>query len=148
MKFTINNDEWQIEEKSKNELKELYEKETQEKTYFVFGVTIKSAHIIYINKDMCEEQKIKTLKHELTHCYIWEFGLYNVMDINEEVICDIVASSNDFINVIVEQYKKDKVNSIDIDSDKINKIEQILLCNKEGEKNNVKYISDYSNNNT
>lgn len=131
MKFTINYDEWQIEEKSKNELKELYEKETQEKTYFVFGVTIKSAHTIYINKDMCEEQKIKTLKHELTHCYIWEFGLYNVMDINEEVICDIVASSNDFINVIVEQYKKDKVKSINIDS---NKIEQILLCNKEGEK--------------
>lgn len=104
MKFTINYDEWQIEEKSKNELKELYEKETQEKTYFVFGVTIKSAHTIYINKDMCEEQKIKTLKHELTHCYIWEFGLYNVMDINEEVICDIVASSNDFINEVVEQY--------------------------------------------
>ena len=145
MKFTINNDEWQIEEKSKDELKELYEKETQEKTYFVFGVTIKSAHIIYINKDMCEEQKIKTLKHELTHCYIWEFGLYNVMDINEEVICDIVASSNDFINVIVEQYKKDKVKSINIDS---NKIEQILLCNKEGEKSNVKRFSDYFNNNT
>ena len=145
MKFTINNDEWQIEEKSKDELKELYEKETQEKTYFVFGVTIKSAHIIYINKDMCESQKIKTLKHELTHCYIWEFGLYNVIDINEEVICDIVASSNDFINVIVEQYKKDKVKSINIDS---NKIEQILLCNKEGEKSNVKYISDFINNNT
>ena len=146
MKFTINNDEWQIEEKSKNELKELYEKETQEKTYFVFGVTIKSAHIIYINKDMCEEQKIKTLKHELTHCYIWEFGLYNVMDINEEVICDIVASSNDFINVIVEQYKKDKVMSVNnIDYDKI---EQFRLYNKEGEKSNVKYISDFINNNT
>ena len=132
MKFTINNDEWQIEEKSKNELKELYEKETQEKTYFVFGVTIKSAHIIYINKDMCQDQKIKTLKHELTHCYIWEFGLYNVMDINEEVICDIVASSNDFINEIVERYKKNKVmpiNNIDYD-----KIEQFRLCNKEGEK--------------
>ena len=113
MKFTINYDEWQIEEKSKNELKELYEKETQEKTYFVFGVTIKSAHIIYINKDMCEEQKIKTLKHELTHCYIWEFGLYNVIDINEEVICDIVASSNDFINEIIEQYKKKKQVEVD-----------------------------------
>ena len=146
MKFTINNDEWQIEEKSKDELKELYEKETQEKTYFVFGVTIKSAHIIYINKDMCEEQKIKTLKHELTHCYIWEFGLYNVIDINEEVICDIVASSNDFINVIVEQYKKNKVMSVNnIDYDKI---EQFRLCNKEGEKSNVKYISNYINNNT
>lgn len=103
-KFEINNDVWQIEEKDKEELKELYEKETQEKTYFVFGVTIKSKHIIYINNDMCEEQKIKTLKHELTHCYIWECGLYNVMDINEEVICDIVACSNNFINGVVEKY--------------------------------------------
>lgn len=105
MKFKINNSEWEIEEKDKNELKELYKKETQEKTYFVFGVTIKSKHIIYINKDMCQEQKIRTLKHELTHCYIWEYGLYNVMDVNEEVICDIVASSNDFINEVIEQYK-------------------------------------------
>lgn len=129
MKFTINNDEWQIEEKSKNELKELYEKETQEKTYFVFGVTIKSAHIIYINKDMCEEQKIKTLKHELTHCYIWEFGLYNVMDINEEVICDIVASSNDFINEVIEQYKNKGIKYTEVEVDKINQI-PIMLYNE------------------
>lgn len=108
MKFEINNTEWIIKEKDKNELKELYEKETQEKTYFVFGVTVKSKHIIYINKDMCQEQKIRTLKHELTHCYIWEYGLYNVMDINEEVICDIVASSNDFINEVVEKYKNNE----------------------------------------
>lgn len=104
VKFKINNDIWQIEEKKKDELKELYETETQEKTYFVFGVTVKSKHVIYINQDMCEEQKIRTLKHELTHCYIWEYGLYNVIDINEEVICEIVASSNDFINDIVKQY--------------------------------------------
>lgn len=70
MNFTVNNDIWKIEEKSKEELKELYEKEVEEKTYFVFGATIKSKHIIYINADMCDEQKIKTLKHELTHCYI------------------------------------------------------------------------------
>lgn len=108
LEFEINNDKWQIEEKSKNELKELYETETQEKTYFVFGVTRKSQHVIYINKDMCEEQKIKTLKHELTHCYIWEYGLYNVIDINEEVICDIVASSNDFINHVVDKYIKNR----------------------------------------
>lgn len=104
MKFKINSDMWQIEEVDAKTLKEMYEKETEEKTYYVFGVTQKSKHIIYINKDMCEEQKIKTLKHELTHCYIWEYGLYNVMDINEEVICDIVASSNDFINEVVNQY--------------------------------------------
>lgn len=104
MKFKINNDEWTIEEMEKDKLKEMYEKETKEKTYFVFGVTIKSKHIIYINKDICESQKNKTLKHELTHCYIWEYGLYNVMDVNEEVICDIVASSNDFINEVVKDY--------------------------------------------
>lgn len=103
-KFKINNNEWIIEEKKKNELKQLYEKEIQEKTYFVFGVTIKSKHCIYINQDMCEDQKIRTLKHELMHCYIWEYGLYNVMDVNEEVICDIVACSNDFINEVVEKY--------------------------------------------
>lgn len=124
MKFEINNTEWTIKEKDKNELKELYEKETQEKTYFVFGVTVKSKHVIYINKDMCQEQKIRTLKHELTHCYIWEHGLYNVMDINEEVICDIVASSNDFINEVVEKYKNN--NSLYKINQKPDKLEMTL----------------------
>lgn len=104
MEFKINNDTWIIEEIDKDKLKEMYEEEMQEKTYFVFGVTKKSDHIIYINKDMCKEQKIKTLKHELVHCYIWEYGLYNVIEINEEVICDIVACSNEFINEVVNQY--------------------------------------------
>lgn len=128
MKFKINNDEWTIEEKDKNELKELYEKETQEKTYFVFGVTIKSKHCIYINQDMCEEQKIRTLKHELTHCYIWEYGLYNVMDINEEVICDIVASSNDFINEVVEKYKNKDIVFSKIDLERMHRQPEIMLC--------------------
>lgn len=108
MKFEINKDLWEIEEIKADQLKEMYEKQMEEKAYYVFGVTQKSEHKIYINKDLCETQKIKTLKHELTHCYIWEYGLYNVMDINEEVICDIVACSNDFINEVVEQYIQDK----------------------------------------
>lgn len=107
MKFKINNDEWTIKEEESRKLKELYEKEMKENTYFVFGLTNKAQHLIYINKDMCEEQKIKTLKHELMHCYIWEYGLYNVMEMNEEVICDIVASSNDFVNEVVNQYRKE-----------------------------------------
>lgn len=104
MNFEINNDKWQIKEIGKDELKKLYEKSMEEKAYFVFGVTEKHTHTIYINKDMCKEQKIKTLKHELTHCYIWEYGLYNVVDINEEIICDIVASSNNFINEIINRF--------------------------------------------
>ena len=120
MEFVINNDKWKIEEKSKEELKELYEKEMEEKAYYVFGVTIRSEHIIYLNADMCEGQKIKTLKHELTHCYIWENGLYNVEYVSEEVICDLVACSNDFINEVVEQYKNSKEKLVNIE--KINKI--------------------------
>lgn len=131
LKFKINNDVWQIEEKKKDELKELYETGTQEKTYFVFGVTVKSKHCIYINQDMCKEQKIKTLKHELTHCYIWEYGLYNVMDINEEVICDIVACSNDFINEVIEQYKNKGIKYTEVEVDKINQIPIMLYNEKE-----------------
>ena len=103
--FTINNMTWSIKEIEGNELKEMYENDREEKAYYVFGVTKYPKHIIYLNRDMCEEQKINTLKHELTHCYIWSYGLYNVADINEEMICDIVASSNDFINQIVKEYK-------------------------------------------
>lgn len=103
--FVINNMTWSIKEIECDELKEMYEKDREEKAYYVFGVTKYFKHIIYLNNDMCEEQKINTLKHELTHCYIWSYGLYNVADINEEMICDIVASSNDFINQIVKEYK-------------------------------------------
>lgn len=106
MKFKINNDEWTIEEKPSKEIIELYsiQKYPDEDVFFVFGLTNKAEHIIYINKDMCEGQKIKTLKHELTHCYIWNYGLYNVPNFNEEMVCDLVASSNDFINEIVNEY--------------------------------------------
>ena len=48
----------------------------------------------------------KTLKHELTHCYIWNYGLYNVSNFNEEMVCDLVSSINDFINDIVVKFKE------------------------------------------
>ena len=90
----------------------MYEEQMEEKAYYVFGVTQRPKHKIYINKDLCEAQKIKTLKHELTHCYIWEYGLYNVIDMNEEILCDLVASSNDFINEVVEQYLNIEITNI------------------------------------
>ena len=103
MEFKINNHKWRIEEKSKQELINMYN-EQYEETYFVFGLTLRAKHLIYINKEMCKDQKIKTLKHELTHCYIWEYGLYNVPNFNEEMACDLVSSSNDFINEVVREY--------------------------------------------
>jgi Zn-dependent peptidase ImmA (M78 family) len=110
MEFRINNDIWKIELKDTNFMKKEYgqEKAEDEEVYFVFGLTEKTKHKIYINKDMCYAQQVKTLKHELTHCYIWQYGLYEVPNFNEEMVCDLVASINDFINDIVEKFKKEK----------------------------------------
>lgn len=107
MKFKINNDNWEILEGNTKDLIELYKSQNDDDVYFCFGVTIKDKQLIYINKEMNFEQQIKTLKHELAHCYIWEYGLYNVPNFNEEMACDLVSSSNDFINEIVEKYKKE-----------------------------------------
>ena len=107
MEFTINNDKWEIREADKDKMKEMWNKLTGEDTC-VFGLTIKTSQIIYICSDICKEQQIKTLKHELAHCYIWEYGLYYVDFNDEEIVCEIVAKSNDFINEIVEKYKEYK----------------------------------------
>ena len=51
---------------------------------------------------------IKTLKHELTHVWLYEYG-HNQNDdktFSYEDVCEVLASSNDFINEIVEQYKQ------------------------------------------
>jgi len=107
MEFIINNATWTIEFKETKELIDLYKTEYDEnEVYYVFGITLKPQYKIYINSEMVVEQQIKTLKHELTHCYIWEYGLYNVPNFNEEMACDLVSSSNDFINEVVTRFKE------------------------------------------
>lgn len=61
VEFDINNNKWIIEEKPKDLLVKKYKDEIDEEAYYVFGLTIKSEHKIYINKEMCKDQKIKTL---------------------------------------------------------------------------------------
>lgn len=105
-KFKINNMEWKLYEKSKQELLDRYNANQEQKACYVFGVTLYPEHEIWINQEMCFEQQLKTLKHELTHCYIWSHGMYNITEYTEELICDLVSASNDFINEVVEKYKK------------------------------------------
>lgn len=104
--FKINNSNWKVIEKESETIRDKYNSQYDEPDFFVFGVTIYPKHEIWINKDMCIEQKIKTLKHELTHCYIWNYGLYNLPHYTEEIVCDLVSSINDFINEVIEQYIK------------------------------------------
>lgn len=103
-KFRINDDEWEIIQVDEDKIRNRFNKDNEEDAIFVFGLTIFSEHKIWINEDMCTEQKIKTLKHELTHCYIWSYGLGNVPHYTEEMVCDIVSASINIINDIVKEY--------------------------------------------
>lgn len=98
MNFKINNTEWKImlvdEATINNEMK-------QDGT---LGVTIyKTQEILLLNN---QANIIKTLKHELTHVWLYEYGhaQSDNSSYDYEDVCEIVASSNDFISEIVKQY--------------------------------------------
>ena len=99
-KFWINNHEWIIEEREEEELLIEYHKRSPE-AYACMGLTFYKEHKIWIAKELCEDEKLRTLRHELTHCYIWENGFYNVDFNNEELVCDFVASISHFINLVI-----------------------------------------------
>ncbi len=99
MKFEINNSEWEIktvdEAVINNEMKNDY----------TLGITIyKKQEILLLENQV---NIIKTLKHELVHVWLWEYGHnQHEKEFNYEDVCEIVTCSNDFINEIVEKYKQ------------------------------------------
>ena len=103
IKFKINNHTWTIEHKPMEEMVEKYRRISPD-ACDCFGLTFRQFNKIYINENLCEEERIKTLKHELTHCFIWEMGFYYANFDDEEMICEFVASISDFINEIVNKY--------------------------------------------
>ncbi len=97
MKFKINNTIWTIEEADEAIIN------NEMKNDGTLGVTIYKTQKIMLLKD--QANIIKTLKHELTHVWLYEYG-HNSGDkeFNQEDVCEIVASINDFINEIIKQY--------------------------------------------
>ena len=101
MKFKINNTEWEIKVVDEATIN------NKMKSDDTLGVTIyKTQEILLLES---QANIIKTLKHELTHVWLYEYG--HAQDDNSkysyEDVCEIVASSNDFINDVVEQYTKE-----------------------------------------
>ena len=98
MKFKINNTEWLIEEVDEATIN------NEMKNDGTLGVTIYRTQTIMLLKD--QANIIKTLKHELTHVWLYEYGHNQIDDktFSYEDVCEVVASSNDFINEIVNQY--------------------------------------------
>ena len=99
---------WTLKLVPRNEIMKLYKDESSEDegVRYVFGMTSYPTRTIFINREMHEDQIIQTLKHELTHAYIWEAGLYNAPHYTDEMVCDIVACSNDYINSLVKEFKE------------------------------------------
>lgn len=98
MKFKINNTEWEIEEVEKDKM-------TCESSEWTQGLTVYLEQKILLLKGQPNIER--TLKHELTHVWLYEYG-HNQHDEDKkysyEDVCEIVASSNDFINEVVEKY--------------------------------------------
>lgn len=110
MKFKINNTEWTIEEVDEATIN------NEMKSDGTLGVTIYRTQKIMLLKD--QANIIKTLKHELTHVWMYEYG-HNQNDdktFSYEDVCEIVASSNDFINEIVQAYLKQNIEHDYIDA--------------------------------
>lgn len=100
MKFKINNTEWLIEEVDEATIN------NEMKSDGTLGVTIYRTQTIMLLKD--QANITKTLKHELTHVWLYEYG-HNQNDdktFSYEDVCEVVASSNDFINEVVNKYSK------------------------------------------
>lgn len=110
MKFKCNNMEYEIIEVSEDELKDEYIKDhpkEKREEIFLYGRTSYTQHTIKLCKDLHPEEKIRTLKHELCHCWMWCTANSNHQEYDEEHICEIVACINDFINEVVNEYKSE-----------------------------------------
>jgi len=105
MKFQINNDEWKIEKINNAEMNIIVSSDKRET--FTHGTTQYDCNTIYINEET--PNKRKTLYHELMHLYMYEYG-HNQWnkEFNNEDVCEISASSHDFIHNIVEEYFNSK----------------------------------------
>ena len=52
----------------------------QPNAYACMGLTFYKEHKIWIAKELCKDEKIRTLKHELTHCYIGQNAYLSLRD--------------------------------------------------------------------
>lgn len=113
MKFKMNNRIFEIIELSQEEMKQHVKdyKWDGEPIEFgrYYGQTYLDEQKIYIDKDLCLDQKKQTLKHELMHCYIGCYLFNAEKEYTEEDFCDISANSHNIIHKIVEDYfERDK----------------------------------------
>ena len=111
MKFKCNNTEYEI-----------IEKEQLENDEYVGLTEYQNKRVLL--KKLDRDFMIRTLKHELAHVWMYEYGHnQDEKEFNNEDVCEIVACSNDFINEVVKQYKEELFQEIE---DKANEIDKMI----------------------
>lgn len=111
MRFIINDMEWEIKglyfddfynQRKNSQLKDRTEFDEHG---MIFGYTELAQHKIYLNLEQCHDELIKTLIHELGHCWLWSYGA-SYTSYSEDALCDTISASFDFINEIVDRWKR------------------------------------------
>lgn len=106
MKFKVNGKTYSIREASLEEIRKAAAKDEhgEESTNFYLGLTRYVCQEILINEELCLEEKMSTLAHELTHVYLWTYGFSAENCFNEEAVCNIVSACYAFVGNTVFDY--------------------------------------------
>ena len=74
----------------------------------VCGITHFSEGEIYINKDISDYLIKRTIRHELTHAFLFSYGMGQYEEFSEENVCDFVETYGEDIvemtNYIYKEY--------------------------------------------
>ncbi len=90
-KFVMGDRTFEIELVSQDELHN-HNKKINDGTANYFGMFLPYSQKILLSKELTSDQQIKTLIHELTHCYLWCYST-PCDSYDEEDICNICSNS-------------------------------------------------------
>ena len=94
---------WKLCFRDKEEMNRIYyEGKTPEENSRIHGITEYITSTVYIDKDLDGFLLSKTLRHELTHIYLWETGQQDRM-LNEEEVCDLMSVAAPAISKLTDE---------------------------------------------
>ena len=98
MDFMINNSQWKVKVVSEDVMNNFLKEDDN------LGCTVYKTQTIMLLEG--QANIIKTLKHELTHAWLYEYGhnQHDNKEFNCEDVCEIVSSINDFITEKTEMF--------------------------------------------
>lgn len=109
MKFEMNGHTWEIVEVGNDEIFNEYNKDADTSDIVrLYAFVRYSDHKLFLNVNNCYYTMNRSLLHELMHIYIYEYCSWE-MNFNEEIVCDLVANSQNVISEIAEKYWNEEI---------------------------------------